>query len=293
MIYSMTGYGRGEAADQGVRVAAEVRTLNSRFFDFSFRTSRSLQNFEAELRELCRGRIQRGKLTLVLTDFRSGEAPAVPRIDANVARRVAQELSALAAELGLQGRLTLDHLLHFPEVLVQVEDSTLSDLLLRLSREASEAAMTDLCRMRREEGTALAQDMLTRLTAIESALADVAKMQGAVPARALEKLRERVKRLALPQAYDDYRLEMELAILADRLDISEEIVRLRGHIEAFRRTLEAPEGVAGKRLEFLLQEMNRETNTIGSKTSTLEISHLGVKMREEIERLREQVQNIE
>ena len=114
-----------------------------------------------------------------------------------------------------------------------------------------------------------------------------------MPGRALEKLRERVKRLALPQAYDEYRLEMELAILTDRLDISEEMVRLRGHIEAFRRTLQTPEGVAGKRLEFLLQEMHRETNTVGSKTASLEISHLGVKMREEIERLREQVQNIE
>jgi len=121
----------------------------------------------------------------------------------------------------------------------------------------------------------------------------VENRQGDVPARAMEKLRDRVKRLVLPQAYDEYRLEMELAILADRLDITEECVRLRGHIEAFRRTLSAPQGTAGKRLEFLLQEMHREANTIGSKTSSLEISHLGVGMREEIEKLREQVQNIE
>jgi uncharacterized protein (TIGR00255 family) len=293
MIYSMTGYGRGETSDQGVRVAAEVRTLNSRFFDFSFRASRSLQNFEGELRELCRNRIQRGKVSLSLVDIRTGEAPAALRLDINVARRLAQELSALRSELGLEGGLTLDHLLHFPEVLTQVEDPDVTSLLLRLSREAAEAAMTDLCRMRREEGALLAADMLARLAVIESALAEVVRMQPDVPVRALEKLRERVKRLALPQAYDDYRLEMELAILADRLDINEEMVRLRGHIEAFRRTLQAPEGVAGKRLEFLLQEMHREANTLGSKTASLEISHLGVKMREEIERLREQVQNIE
>jgi uncharacterized protein (TIGR00255 family) len=293
MIFSMTGYGRGEAADRGVRIIAEARTLNSRFFDFSFRASRSLQNFEGELRELCRSRIQRGKLSLTLTDIRSNDAPAAPRIDTNAARRLSQELALLSAELGLQGGVTLEHLLHFPEVLTQIEDPDLNNLLLRLAREATEAAMTDLCRMRREEGDVLASDMLTRLSAIEAALDDVAKVQSDVPARALEKLRERVKRLALPQAYDDYRIEMELAILVDRLDISEEIVRLRGHIEAFRRTLQAPEGVAGKRLEFLLQEMHRETNTIGSKTASLDISHLGVKMREEIERLREQVQNIE
>ena len=293
MIYSMTGYGRGEASDQGVRVAAEVRTLNSRFFDFSFRASRSLQNFEGELRELCRSRIQRGKLSLAMVDVRAGEAPATPRIDLHAARRLAQELSALRSELGLDGPLTLDHLLHFPEVLTQIEDPDLTSLLLRLAREATDAALADLRRMRQEEGALLAADMLARLAVIESALEDVARMQPEVPGRALEKLRERVKRLALPQAYDEYRLEMELAILTDRLDISEEMVRLRGHIEAFRRTLQTPEGVAGKRLEFLLQEMHRETNTVGSKTASLEISHLGVKMREEIERLREQVQNIE
>jgi uncharacterized protein (TIGR00255 family) len=293
MIYSMTGYGRGEASDQGVRVAAEVRTLNSRFFDFSFRASRSLQNFEGELREFCRNRIRRGKLSLSLLDVRTGEAPATPRLDMSAARRLAQELSALRSELGLEGGLTLDHLLHFPEMLNPVEDPDLASLLLRLAREATDTALTDLCRMRQEEGAALASDMLARLAIIEASLDEVARLQPEVPVRALEKLRERVRRLALPQAYDDYRLEMELAILADRLDINEEIVRLRGHLEAFRRTLRSPEGIAGKRLEFLLQEMHREANTIGSKTASLEISHLGVKMREEIERLREQVQNIE
>lgn len=293
MIYSMTGYGRGDALDRGVRVAAEARTLNSRFFDFSFRSSRSLQNYEAELRELCRSRIQRGKLVLMLTDIRTSDAPAVARLDIAAARRLSQELNGLASDLGLQGGVNLEHLLHFPEVLVQAEDPDLTELLLRLAKQATEAALTDLSRMRREEGAVLAADMLSRVAIIESSLEEVTKVQADVPVRALDKLRERVKRIALPQAYDEYRLEMELAILVDRLDISEEIVRLRGHIEAFRRTLKAPEGVAGKRLEFLLQEMHRETNTIGSKTSSLDISHHGVKMREEIERLREQVQNIE
>ncbi|RPH94901.1 YicC family protein [candidate division KSB1 bacterium] len=293
MIYSMTGYGRGEASTNGMRVSAEVRTLNSRFFDFSFRASRTLQNYENELRELCRGRIQRGKLALSLVELRTSDAPPTARLDTAAAQRLARELSQLAKDLGLDGGVTLEHLLHFPELLVQVEDPTLSELLLRLAREATDAALTDLCRMRREEGNVLAADMSARLDIIESAVADVSRIQGDVPMRAVEKLRERVKRLSLPQAYDEYRLEMELAILADRLDISEELVRLRGHIEAFRKTLQSPEGVAGKRLEFLLQEMHREANTVGSKTSSLEISHLGVRMREEIERLREQVQNIE
>jgi uncharacterized protein (TIGR00255 family) len=293
MIYSMTGYGRGEASAEGIRISAEVRTLNNRFFDFSFRAPRSLQNFESELRETCRGRVQRGKLALSLSEARTAEAPAAARIDNTAAQKLARDLLALSSELGLQGGVTLEHLLHFPELLMQVEDSKTSELLLRLAREATDAAMTDLRHMRESEGRNLASDMADRLTLIENALTEVERVQGDIPARSLEKMRERIKRLSVPQAYDEYRLEMELAILADRLDITEECVRLRGHIVAFRRTLQSPEGVAGKRLEFLLQEMHREANTIGSKTSSLEISHLGVRMREEIEKLREQVQNIE
>ena len=293
MIYSMTGYGRGEASADGFRIIAEARTLNNRFFDFGLRSSRSLQNFENDLRELCRGRIQRGKLNLSLTEIRTAEAPSAAKLDFAAAQKLASELATLADTLKLHGGVTLEHLLHFPELLVQVEDTQISDLLLRLAKEATEAALTDLVRMREAEGRNLASDMLVRVSEIEKALLEIERIQADVPSRAYEKLRERIKKLTLPQAYDEYRLEMEMAILADRLDITEECVRLKGHIEAFRRTLRSPEGVAGKRLEFLLQEMHREANTIGSKTSSLEISHLGVRMREEIERLREQVQNIE
>lgn len=293
MIYSMTGYGRGEAADGGIRITAEVRTLNNRFYDFSLRAPRSLQNLENELREVCRRSVQRGKLTLTLSETRGASAPASARLDTVAAEKLSRELTTLAGKLGLQGGVTLEHLLHFPELVVQADDPALNDLLLRLSRESTEAALTDLRAMRELEGRSLASDMIERLTHIESALTEIETLQTAVPSRALDKLRERVKRLALPQAYDEYRLEMELAVLADRLDITEECVRLRGHLTAFRGTLDSPEGSAGKRLEFLLQEMHREANTIGSKTASLEISHLGVKIREEIERLREQVQNIE
>ncbi|HEY3294860.1 MAG TPA: YicC/YloC family endoribonuclease [bacterium] len=289
----MTGYGRGEASAEGFRIIAEARTLNNRFFDFSLRASRSLQNFEGDVRELCRGRIQRGKLNLNLTEIRTADAPSAARLDFAAAQKLAGELNKLTDNLKLIGGVTLEHLLHFPELLVQVEDPQVSELLLKLSKEATDAAMTDLMRMRELEGRNLAADMIERVGEIEKALLEIEKIQTDVPSRAHEKLRERIKKLTLPQAYDEYRLEMEMAILADRLDITEECVRLKGHIEAFRRTLRSPEGVAGKRLEFLLQEMHREANTIGSKTSSLEISHLGVRMREEIERLREQVQNLE
>jgi uncharacterized protein (TIGR00255 family) len=293
MIFSMTGFGRGEASASGFRITAEARTLNNRFFDFSLRSPRSLQNFENELREFCRGRIQRGKLSLTLMETRGAEAPTAARIDAAAAHRLAHELTALAGELGLHSGVALEHLLNFPELLVQAEDPVVSDLLLQLSREAAGMALTDLCRMREAEGRNLALDMQGRLDIIEKNLGEIELLQKDLPTRTFDKLRERIKRVVVPQAYDEYRLEMELAILVDRLDITEECVRLRGHLQAFRRTLELPEGTAGKRLEFLLQELHREANTIGSKTSSLDVSHLTVRIREEIERLREQVQNIE
>lgn len=293
MIFSMTGYGRGEAVAEGIYLTAEARTLNNRFFDFSLRSSRSLQNFEPELRELCRSRIERRKLTLTLTETRSESAPSTARLDLVAAQKLADELTHLRESLGLEGGVNLDHLLHFPELLVQVEDPAVGEVLLNLAREATDAALSDLKHAREKEGAMLVVDMKERLSALESALGEVKRIQEDFPAKSLEKLRERVKRLTLPGTYDAYRLEMELAILADRLDISEECVRLQGHITVFGQTLKSPKGASGKRLEFLLQEMNREANTIGSKTASLEISHVSVQIKEEIERLREQVQNIE
>jgi uncharacterized protein (TIGR00255 family) len=293
MIYSMTGFGRGEASTVGIYVSAEVRTLNNRYFDFSMRSSRSLMNFENELREFCRSQISRGKIMLTLTETRGPDSAVTTEIDEMAAGRLAAQLSELAIRLGIDDKVKLAHLLQFPELIIPVENAGVNDQLLSLCTEATRAALEDLCRMREAEGRELAKDMLERVTEIETALDEVVKHQEHLPARALEKLRERVKKLTLPEAYDNGRLEMELALLADRLDITEECVRLKGHIGAFRKTIESPTGTVGKRLGFLLQEMNREANTISSKTSSLDISHLSVRMREEIERIREQVQNLE
>jgi uncharacterized protein (TIGR00255 family) len=292
MIYSMTGFGRGEASGEGITIFAEARTVNNRFFDFNYRSSRTLQNFENEVREVCRSHITRGKLSLSLTESRGPESSAV-RFDRGAAEKLAAELKDLSRGLGLDNGVTLEHLLQFSEMLIPMESPGLHELLVDLSRKATDAAMIALQQMRKNEGHNLSLDMQDRLKEIERRAGEVEGLQDGLPQRALDKLRDRVKRITAPEAFDEYRLEMELAFLADRLDITEEIVRLRGHIDAFRKTLESPKGSVGKRLEFLLQEMNREANTMGSKTSNLDISHHSVGMREEIERIREQVQNVE
>ncbi|MBU0692846.1 YicC family protein [bacterium] len=293
MIQSMTGFGRGEASRDGITITAELRTLNNRFFDFGLRAPRGLLNFESEMRELCRKNIERGKVSLILSEHRSGELFTGSRIDAEAAKRIADDLSKLSQELGLNERVNLSHLLYFPDVVTPTDSPEITELQLQLCREATEAATVDLSRMRATEGKNLMHDMLSRTAEIQTTLGEVIKLQAGLPTRAFDKLKERVKRMTKPEAFDEYRLEMELALIADRLDITEECVRLEGHIGAFNKTLDHPTGQVGKRLGFLLQEMNREANTISSKTSSIEISHLCVRIREEIERLREQVQNLE
>jgi uncharacterized protein (TIGR00255 family) len=292
MIYSMTGFGRGEATEEGTTISAELRTLNNRYFDFGLRAPRTISNYESELRELCRKGVERGKITLTLTENRGG-APAAARIDFEAAKRVALQLQELCTDLRITESIHLEHLLHFPEVITPTDPPEISERTLKLALAATERAIENLRQMRLEEGQMLTRDMLSRLDIIAKALLDVKKAQEGLPTRALEKLKERIQRLVPADSYDNNRLEMELALIADRLDITEECVRLEGHINAYRKTLNKPEGPVGKKLGFLLQEMNREGNTISSKTSSLEISHLTVSIREEIERLREQVQNLE
>lgn len=289
----MTGFGRGEASENGLTVTCEIRTVNNRFFDFTMRAPRTLMTFENELRELSRSRIVRGKVLLSLSEERGEDTIAATRLDSAAARRIARELSGIADNLGIKEPITLQHLLHFPDLVTPVTDPAVTDLLLKLCRSAAEAALEDLRKMRAAEGENLAKDILERTGEIERALQQIEDLRLDIPTRAMEKLRERIRRLTVPEAYDEYRLEMEIAMLADRLDVTEECVRLKGHIEAFRRTLEADRDSVGKRLGFLLQEMNREANTIGSKISELEISHLCVRIKEEIEKIREQVQNLE
>lgn len=289
----MTGFGRGEAEKDGIQIAAEIRSLNNRYFDLCFRATRSLQNYESELRELCRSQVGRGRLTLLLSETRSSDAPPSLRFDANLAAHYTKLLRELNKTLGLAGEVKLKHLLNFSELFTPGNDGDEEGVILALAKEATEEALTDLRHMQATEGQALTADMKSRLGIIQKAASEIETHQKKLPEQTLAKLKERLSRLHLPENLDTYRLELELALLVDRMDITEECVRLSSHNAQFLETLKAAPSGAGKRLGFLLQEMNREANTIASKTSSLDISHLSVSIREEIEKLREQVQNIE
>ena len=293
MIYSMTGYGRSEIQRDGFTVRVELRSVNSRFMDLALKTSRELFNYENELKELIKSKISRGRISSQIVSSRDQDGGETLQIDREHAQSYLQMLKALIASLGLKDEITLSHLLMFNDIFIPKETDNEIDTLLNVVREALTAAIDDLRAMQRAEGDELARDLKKRLDQLLKTVAGIETLAKDIPTEALNRLKERVSKLILPENLEPNRLEIELALMADKLDLTEECVRLKSHIQLFRDTIDSQEPASGKRLGFILQEMNREANTIGSKSNCIEISHHTVSLKEEIERIREQVQNIE
>ena len=296
MIRSMTGFGTADGRVGSARVTVEVRTVNHRFFSPSLKLPHALSRWEGEVREAPRTRIARGHVSLVARLEREGggadERP-LPTIDeARFGSYVAQ-LRALGERHGLADTLDIATVLRMPELVTTVPapeaEGTVEELLAVVERAAAALHAT-----REEEGRRLAGVLLARLDVVEGALARIAER---APTRLIEqrdRLRAAVRELADGVALDEQRIAQEIAVLADRLDVSEELDRFRLHVAAFRAALRdgAAEQV-GKRLGFLLQEMLREANTTGSKANDAAILHEVVVVKEELERIREQVENVE
>lgn len=293
MIRSMTGYGRSEVQRDGFTVRVEMRSVNSRFLDLAFKTSRALFNYENELKELVKNKISRGRITTQIVYSQDRENSELSIIDKTHAKTYLDMLKSLVTGLGLQDEVTLSHLLMFNDIFVPQEESNEIKNLLSVVKETVTLAIEDLQAMKSAEGEELSVDLIGRIKQLEYTLTKVEKLAKDVPEDALKRLKDRISKLTLPENLEPNRLEIELALIADKLDITEECVRLRSHLQLFRNTINSNEPTSGKRLGFILQEMNRETNTIGSKSNNIEISHLTVSLKEEIERIREQVQNIE
>ncbi len=293
MIRSMTGYGRCELQRDGFTVRVEMRSINSRFLDLAFKTSRALFNYENELKELIKSKISRGRITTQIVYSQDRENSELSIVDKDHAKTYLDMLKSLVAGLGLKDDITLSHLLMFNDIFVPQEEPNEVETLLDVVKEAVILTIEDLQAMKSEEGAELSNDLLNRINQLEQILDQVEKLAMEVPTDALKRLKDRVSKLIIPENLEPNRLEIELALMADKLDITEECVRLRSHLQLFRNTINSNEPTSGKRLGFILQEMNRETNTIGSKSNSIDISHHTVSLKEEIERIREQVQNIE
>jgi uncharacterized protein (TIGR00255 family) len=293
VIASMTGFGRAEFEVAGAGYQVELRSVNQRHLDLQVRLPRALARFEPDLRRRLQGKFARGKIELAVNG-RAGSPTETLRIDAAVAARYVEAARELSTRHGLGPTLDVGRLLALPGVARLAEPEVPEPLFAEALAAAAERAADELAAMRRAEGEALERDLRARVAQIDALVEQVEARAGSVQATAREKLRKRAEQLAAETGLaDPARLAQELVWAADRLDVTEELVRLRSHGEQFRAALEGTAGGVGRRLEFLLQEMAREVNTIGSKGADVPVAHFVVELKTELERMREQVLNVE
>lgn len=292
MVRSMTGYGAGEARSDGVVVKVELRAVNHRFFDPAIRISRDYAGLESRVKELLAAKVSRGRVSATV-DVVVEADDAVLTLDEGLADAYHGLLRTLRGKYALEGAPDALAFAQLPDVVRRESPDVPAERVEGPLAEAVGAALEEMIGMRRREGEALSKDLKERVGKLGAILGRIRGASSDVVSRAKGKLEDRVAQLMPGGANPDpERLATEVAILADKTDIAEEIVRFGAHNDAFLGFLEKEEPV-GKRLDFLLQEMNREANTIGSKSVSADVTHLVVEAKEEIERLREQVQNVE
>ncbi|MBN1884094.1 MAG: YicC family protein [Candidatus Krumholzibacteriota bacterium] len=291
MITSMTGYGRGEATSKAGRVAAEIRTVNHRFIDFSIRMPRPLSGYETEVEKLLRRKLGRGHVYVNVSVDRGTEAAAAG-IDRAFLRRAFRELQAFAKREKIPGTVDINTLLSLPDAFSNGPESAPPTALWRIARKALDEAADRCVEMRRREGAALEADIARRLKGIGKTAARIEKNAPAALAAAVERARRRLAQIVENQEIDEQRWATEAAIMADRADFSEEIVRLKSHLEQFGHVLSTG-GEVAKKLTFLLQEIHREATTMGNKATEAAIIRDAINVKEAVEKIREQVQNLE
>jgi uncharacterized protein (TIGR00255 family) len=269
-----------------------MRSVNSRFLEVAARLPRSLGNRESEIKELIRRDVVRGKINVSVLVEREEDGAAGLQINTSAAKTYYRLLKDLRRTLRLRETVRLEHLLHFSEILEQQEGEDTDQLEWELTQKSVAAALAELNGMRKQEGQELAADFRTRIEKLSRTVDHIEQLSREQVPRERDRLHERIRLLMHDAPLDPGRLEMEIVLLADRLDVTEECVRFRSHNKFFVEAMEGSES-AGRKLNFLLQEMNREVNTIGSKSSASEIAYLVVGIKEELEKIREQLQNIE
>jgi uncharacterized protein (TIGR00255 family) len=292
MIRSMTGFGRRQTSWQDGSLTVEVRSVNHRFLDVACRLPRSLSHLDETFKKAVQQRCTRGRIDLTVSVHGGRSKTGTVSLDQSLAKQYYQALHALKKSLKLSGSIDLSLVAGLRDV-VSVSDQPLEDpKLAKLVERLAAKSLDDLVGMRTKEGAALAKDMLLRLETIRDHQSRVAAKAPLLAQDAFDRMKGRVEKLLGEAVPDLPRLNQELAVFADRTDITEELVRLNSHMVQFEQTVKCSEPV-GKTLDFLLQEIGREVNTIGSKANDAEIAAHIIQMKSELERIREQVQNIE
>ncbi len=291
MISSMTGYGKGMVQEGDLSVEVELKSLNNRYLDLSLRLPRFLSANELEIREKVKNKIKRGKVYLSITVRRGDLEEKFSDVDPDAVKYAVKILKDIRKSAGLKDKLKLTDVLQFQNMFFKEDDKQAGEEM-PLVEKAIDSAVEAMNNMREAEGKEMEKDIRKRLALIETALVKIENQKEEDLKIYFEKLKERAAQLVVDLKDNEQRLMMELALLAERYDVTEECVRLRSHIKMFADTLNNSDDI-GRKLNFILQEMNREANTINSKSVSSEISHAGISIKEEIEKIREQIQNIE
>lgn len=291
-MFSMTGFGKGEYKADGIEISVEVKTVNNRYLDVAIKSPKIFNAYEEIIRSAVRERITRGHLDVFVNYIDKRERPKSLYVDAGAASgycAAAKKLKDLFP--GLADDFTLTALMRSPDVVRQEETQGADEALLNALQAALCKALDNLNAMRKKEGEKLSDDMLSRMDAVEKLVDEISARAPLVAAQYKSKLEERMKEILNGAAYDEARLLTEVAVFTDKANIDEELTRLRSHIAQFRNICR--EERVGRKLDFLVQEFNRECNTLCSKSNDLKVTDCGLALKNEIEKIREQVQNVE
>lgn len=293
MIKSMTGFGRCELSDGERKFTVEMKGVNHRYLDVNIRMPKKLNFFETSIRSLLKQSVSRGKVDIFITYEDLSEGQAVLKYNASLAKEYMESLRELEEQFGLENDVRVSTLSRYPEVLTMEEQALDEEEIWNCLKKAMEGAISQFVETRTLEGENLRRDIIDKLDGMAELVEFIEVRSPKIIAEYREKLEEKVRELLADTQIDDSRIAAEVVIFADKICTDEEVVRLKSHISHMKDVLLSDEAGIGRKLDFIAQEMNREANTILSKANDLEVSNRGIDLKTEIEKVREQIQNIE
>ncbi len=293
MIRSMTSFGRSSSEEGEKRVfTVEMKSVNSRYLDINIRMPKTLISLEEEIRKMISNSLNRGKVDVFINLKNYNDGSGIPKVDINLAQGYLECLKEIETKLGIKNDISVMQIARFPEVITVVEEEDKIEEVWKELKPLINDSLEMMIGMREVEGNKLKEDILSKISVIEELVSKVEEFADTIPKAFKMKLEERVKELLGNVEIDENRIAMEVCMLADKATVDEEIIRLRSHINQVRETLNLNDPI-GRKLDFIVQEMNRETNTIGSKSSDIQMTNIVIDIKNILEKIREQVQNIE
>ena len=292
MIRSMTGYGKETLSTEGREYQVEIKSVNHRYLDINIKMPRTLGYLEETIKKQISEKIKRGKIDVFITFENNSQEGKDIKINKELAKIYINQLKELAQEENISSNIEVIDIAKFPDVLtikIEQEDEKIKSEILQVTKDATDK----IIEMKNIEGQKISQDLLARIENIENKIEEISKKSTGLIEEYVVKLEKRIKEILKTEEIDKSRLAQEVVIYADKCSVEEEITRLKSHIYQFKNLIADNNGTIGKKLDFIIQEMNRETNTIGSKANNLEITNGVIDIKTELEDIREQTQNIE